>query len=194
MGTPAIIGGRTFVSGCDSNLHVLSTANGKELASVPLDGQTGASVAVRDNMLYVGTMSNQVLAIDLKQPAVTWRFESPRGQPFYASAAVSADRVIVGGRDKRVYSLDRNTGKEIWQFAAGRKVDSSPVIDGDRVFVGSSDGSLYVLDLSGGKRMQQFPLARRGEILASPAIGGHCLVIGTRDGTGGAVYCLGTKK
>lgn len=194
MGTPAIAEGRTFVSGCDSNLHILGTDNGKEIAAVPLDGQTGASVAVRDRTLYVGTMSNQVLAIDLATPAVAWRFESPRSQPFYASAAVTDGLVIVGSRDKRVHALDRKTGKEVWQYATGRKVDSSPVVDGDRVFVGSSDGNLYVLSLKAGKPLQKFPLGRRGEILASPSVAEHCLVIGTRDGNGGAVYCLGTKK
>jgi outer membrane protein assembly factor BamB len=194
MGTPAIIGGRTFVSGCDSNLHILSTDNGKEIATLPLDGQTGSSVAVKDKTLYVGTMSNQVLAIDLAKPSVTWRYESPRGQPFYASAAVTDALVIVGGRDKRVHALDRKTGKEVWQRLTGRKVDSSAVVDGNRVFVGSSDGSFYVLDRSDGKPLQKFPLGRRGEILASPAIAEHCLVIGTREGNGGAVYCLGTKK
>ena len=31
-GSPAVAGGRTFVAGCDSTLHVLDMANGKELA------------------------------------------------------------------------------------------------------------------------------------------------------------------
>jgi RNA polymerase sigma factor (sigma-70 family) len=191
MGTPAVSAGRSCVSGCDSHLHILRTDNGKEIATVPLGGQTGASVAVRDRMLYVGTMSNQVLAIDLAKRAITWRFESPRGQPFYASAAVTDNLVIAGSRDQIVYALDRKTGKQVWHFATGRKVESSPVVDGKRIFVGSSDGNLYVLSLEVGRPLQKFPLARRGEILASPAIAERCLVIGTRDGNGGAVYCLG---
>jgi len=193
LGTPAIVGDKTFVSGCDSNLHILSTVDGKELATVPLDGQTGASVAVKDKMLYVGTMSNQVLAIDLQKPGVRWRYESPRRQPFYASAALTETLAVIGGRDKEVHALDRRTGKEVWHFAADRKVDSSAVVDGNRIFVGSSDGNLYVLDIAGGKAVQKFPLTR-GEILASPAVGGHCLIIGTRGGTAGAVYCLGARK
>jgi len=190
MGTPAVFGNRTFVSGCDSNLHVLETAKGKEVAPVELEGQTGASVAVAGGQLYIGTMSKQVLDIDLKKMQVAWKYE-PRGQQdFYASAAVTDALVIVGCRDKRVYALDRKTGNEVWNFPTRRKVDSSPVVVGQRVFAASSDGSLYVLDLAKGTKLHQFVLGREG-ITASPAVGGHCLVIGTTDGV---VYCLGAKK
>ena len=42
----AVAEGRTFVAGCDSILHVVSTDQGKELAQVDLGGQAGASAAV----------------------------------------------------------------------------------------------------------------------------------------------------
>ena len=56
MGTPALIEGKTFAAGCDSTLHILNAADGKELSTVDLGGQV-ASAAVRDGKLYVGTMS-----------------------------------------------------------------------------------------------------------------------------------------
>ncbi|HEV3255842.1 MAG TPA: PQQ-binding-like beta-propeller repeat protein [Gemmataceae bacterium] len=190
MGTPAVFGDRTFVSGCDSNLHVLDTAKGKEVASVDLEGQTGASVAVAGAQIYIGTMSNQVLDVDLKKAQVRWRYESARQQPFYASAAVTDALVIVGCRDKRVYALDRKTGREVWSFQTKRKVDSSPVVVDKRVFAASSDGNLYELDLARGTKLHQFELSKEG-ITASPAVGGHCLVIGSTEGV---VYCLGAKR
>ncbi|HEV3203334.1 MAG TPA: PQQ-binding-like beta-propeller repeat protein, partial [Gemmataceae bacterium] len=54
MGTPAVVGERTFVSGCDSSLHVLDTTTGKELHAVELEGQTAATPAVMGDTLYVG--------------------------------------------------------------------------------------------------------------------------------------------
>lgn len=57
MGTPALVEGKTFAAGCDSTLHILNAADGKELSTVDLGGQVGASAAVRDGKLYVGTMS-----------------------------------------------------------------------------------------------------------------------------------------
>ena len=42
-GSPAVAEGKTFVAGCDSTLHVLDVATGKEDTSVDLGGQAGAT-------------------------------------------------------------------------------------------------------------------------------------------------------
>jgi outer membrane protein assembly factor BamB len=188
-GTPAVIGGRTFVAGCDSSVHVLDTATGKQLTSVDLGGQTGSTAAVAGDLLYLGTMTNQFLAVDWKKGAIAWTFEAARNpQPFYASAALTDTLVITGSRDKKVRALDRKNGQEVWSFATKGKVDSSPVVAGKRVYAPSLDGNLYVLDLARGTEVQKVELGRA--ILASPAVGGNCLVLGTLEG---AVYCLGSK-
>jgi outer membrane protein assembly factor BamB len=190
MGTPALADGKTFAAGCDSTLHILNAADGKELGTVDLGGQVGAAAAVRDNKFYVGTMSSQVLAVDLAKAEVAWSFEAPKRKlPFFASVAATEKLVISGSRDKRVYALDRATGKEVWSVPTDGKVDSSPVVAGDRVYVGSYDGRLYVLDLATGKELQRIQLD--GPVSASPAASGGCLVIGTEKGT---VYCFGAAK
>ena len=103
LGTPAVADGKTFAAGCDSTLHLLDAATGKELSSVPLDGQVGAGAAVRGNRLVVGTMTNDVIAVDLAKPAVAWTFQpDKRAQPFASSAALTDKLAIIGSRDKRV--------------------------------------------------------------------------------------------
>src|SRR5262249_48639876 len=102
-GSPAVVGNRTFVAGCDSALHVIDLATGQQLATVDLGGQAGATAAVSGNRLFVGTMTNEVLGIDWQKAEVVWRYEAAqRKQPFYASAAVTDKLVVVGGRDRRV--------------------------------------------------------------------------------------------
>jgi outer membrane protein assembly factor BamB len=190
LASPVVAAGRTYVSGCDSTLHVIDTKTGKELGAVQLEGQTGASAAVVGDDLYVGTMSNQMLAIDLKKEVIKWKYESAENpQPFFASPAVSGDLIIVGCRDKRVHAFVRQTWKPAWEFATEGKVDSSPVIAGKRVYVGSQDGNLYVLDLAGGTLVQKINLG--GPISASPAGAGGYLVIGTQNGI---VYGLGKEE
>jgi outer membrane protein assembly factor BamB len=189
LGSPAVVGERIFASGCDSTLHVLDAGTGKELAAVALSGQTAAAPAAVGEQLYLPAMNNQVLAIDWKKEEVVWKYAPDRRQPFYASAAIAAELVIVGGRDKRVHAIDRKTGAEVWTFATGGRVDSSPVIVGQRVFVGSLDGNLYALDLATGGEKKKLKLD--APIAASPAVGGECLVLGT---TGGTVYCFGAEK
>jgi outer membrane protein assembly factor BamB len=190
LSTPAVADGKTFATGCDSTLHVIDAATGKELGSVGLDGQVGAAAAVRGGRLVVGTMAEQVVVVDLAKPEVAWTFQpAKRPQAFFASAALTDKLAVIGSRDKRVYALDRAKGTEVWNFATGGKVDSSPVVAGSRVYAGSHDGSLYVLDLATGKELQRLKLD--GPISASPAVSNGWLVIGTERGT---IYGLGAAK
>lgn len=188
-GSPVVIGDRTFVAGCDSNLHVIDLKAGKSLVAVDLGGQAGATAAVTHDNLYVGTMTNQVQAVDLKKNVIAWTYEAKRrAQPFYGSAAVTDKLVIVGSRDRAMHAIDRVKGTPAWTFPTEGAVDCSPVVVGDRVVFGSADGNLYVLDLK-GVEMQRLPLG--GRILGSPAVADGRVIIGTTDGV---LYCLGAKK
>jgi outer membrane protein assembly factor BamB len=187
--TPAVVEGKTFISGCDAQLRVIDTAAGAEIASVNMEGQTGASPAVVGDRLFVGHFGNQVLGIDWKKPEVAWRYEHPERQfPFYSSPAATADRIIVGGRDKIVHCLDAKTGEAKWTFATKGKVDSSPVIVGNRVFIGSHDGNVYALGVDTGKELWRF--ATGAPVSSSPAVADGRLVIGNEAGK---LFCFGTK-
>lgn len=191
-GSAVVVGNRTFVAGCDSILHVVNIDDGKAIGTVDLGGQAAATAAVVGDHAYVGTMTNQVIAVDWKQLKKAWEFEPKRRQqPFYASAAVKDSLVVTGSRDKKVYALDRATGAEKWNFVTEGMVDASPVIVGNRVYVGclSTLGEFYVLDLATGKLVQKLELD--GAVTGSPAVGPDCLIVGTEKGT---VYCLGAKK
>ncbi|MFO0877041.1 MAG: PQQ-binding-like beta-propeller repeat protein [Gemmataceae bacterium] len=188
-GSTAVAEGRTFLVGCDSQMHVIDVTRGKELSSVDLDGQTGATAAVLGDMLYVGTMKNEVKAIDWKRSMVAWTFKPGRNaQAFYSSPAVTEKFVLIGSRDNRLHCIDRKTGKAAWSFLTGNKVDSSPVVAGNRVIVGSQDQKVYILDLETGKELQQLNLD--GPINASPVVVNQRVVIGTQKGT---LYCLGAR-
>jgi outer membrane protein assembly factor BamB len=189
FGAPAVADGKTFLVGCDSQMHVVGVDKGKEVRSVNLGSQTGASASVLGSHLYVGTMGREVKSIDWKKGEVTWSFKPNRaGGGFFSSPATTDKVVVIGGRDNRVYCIDREKGTQLWSFPTGNEVDSSPVIAGDRVVVGSKDGNLYVLDLKRGKQLQKVTLD--GPITASPAVVGGKVLIGTQKGT---LYCLGKK-
>jgi outer membrane protein assembly factor BamB len=187
-GGVAVADGKTFLAGCDSMLHVLDVKTGKELGNVDLKGQSGSAAAVFGDRLYVGTMSNQVIAVNLAKLKVDWEFEAPkRKQAFYGSAAVSDDLVVIGSRDDKIWAIDRKTGRARWDFLTDHKVDGSAVIVGERIFIGSFDKKFYVLNLK-GEKVAEFELD--GAIMGSPAVAGGCVVIGTEKGT---VYCFGGK-
>jgi outer membrane protein assembly factor BamB len=189
-GSPAVVGDRTFVAGCDSLLHVIDAKTGKSQGNIDLGGQAGATAAVFGNSIYVGTMSNQVLAVDWKNLKKQWTFESPRlQQPFYSSASVTKNLVIVGSRDKKLYAIDRISGQEVWSYSTDGIIDSSPLVVGERIYFSSQaeDALLYVLDLNGKKK---YTIELDKSITGSPAAGPDCILVGTEKGT---LYCLGAK-
>jgi len=190
-GSAAVSGERTFVAGCDSLLHCIDVTSGKSVGSIDLGGQAGATASVFGDGIYLGTMSNQVLGLNTKAFKKTWDFEAKRKQqPFYSSAAVTEKVIVLGGRDKRVYALDRLTGKEIWSHLTEGNVDASPTVVGNRVYVGSLSrtGEFYVLDLATGKEVQQ--LIFDSAVSGSVAVGKDSLYVGTDKGS---VYKLGKK-
>lgn len=189
-GSVSVSAGKTFLAGCDSKVHVINVKDGKEERSVDLGGQTAATAAARGDVIYVGTMRNEVKAIDWKKGEVVWTYKAARNaQAFYSSAAVNEKYVVIGSRDNSVHCIDRKTGNGMWTFPTGNKVDSSPVIAGSRVVVGSLDGKVYVIDLEKGKQVTSVTLD--SAIAAAPVVVGGKVLIGTQKGT---LYCLGVKK
>jgi len=184
--TPGISGGLAFIAGCDEIFRAIRISDGKEMFRVSSGSYTGASPALRGAFAFYGTFGNEVLMISLSSRRVAWRYQHPeRRFPFYSSAAVTADRVVVGGRDKMVHGLNA-AGKAVWTFTTGARVESSPAIVGDRVFVGSNDGKLYVLNLNSGAKIWEFNAG--SPLSASPAIANGRIVIGSQDGR---LYCFG---
>lgn len=185
--TPGVDRGLVYISGCDEQFRAIDAGSGKPVYSVPLGAYAGASAVVAGGEAYVGTFANEVVGLDLARRRVKWTYRHPsRSLPFYASAALTADHVVVGGRDKMVHCLARATGRARWTFLTRARVDSSPLVAGGRVFVGSSDGTLYELDLATGKKTWEFTAG--APLTASPAAAEGALVIGSQDGD---VYCFG---
>lgn len=186
-GTPAVLDGLAFIAGCDAVLRAIRITDGTESYQIASGAYTGASPLIEGGRAYFGTFNNDVLAFDLRTKRRVWRFaDENRKFPFYSSAAIAGNRIILGGRDKFIYGLDAATGKPAWTFATRARVDSSPAIAGGRVYIGSGDGRLYVLDAATGTKISEFDAG--AGITASPAIAGGRVVIGTQDGR---LYVLG---
>ena len=189
-GTPAIVNGAVVVSGCDGYLRIINIANGVEQQKIALGDYVAASPAILNNRAYAGTFGNQVLCAGLASSEILWGYEHPeRHFPFYASAAVTTDLLVIGGRDKMVHALNSQTGEPLWTYPAKSRVDSSPVIVGERVFFGTVGGELVGLHLNSGEKVWEFVVG--AAMIASPSVVDGKLVIGADDGR---IYCFGEKE
>jgi outer membrane protein assembly factor BamB len=194
--SPTIANGRVMLAGCDSLLHAINVSDGSEAFTVPIDGPTGATAAMRDDRVYFGTEGGTFYGIDVRTtggqvPAVLWSFRDPRrGQPIRSAAAVTEDLVVFGGQGKAVFALDPKSGQPKWTLPTRSRVDSSPVIAGERVVAATSAGKLYLLDATNnGEPIWEADLG--GGFTASPAVVDGRVIIGNTDGT---LYCFGAKS
>jgi len=179
-GTPAILDDRVVFGGCDAILHVVSAATGKATETLQLGSEchVAGSAALADGKAYFGHYGNQFVCIDLAAKKQVWAYDSPR-HAFFSSPAIGVDRIVFGGRDKKMHCARLSDGQPIWTFPTRRKVDASPVIVGDAVVFGSGDGRLYVLGLEDGEERWQYDVGK--SILSSPAVVDGRVFVGAND-------------
>ena len=127
------------------------------------------------------------------QVAPVWKVALPAP----LTAPVVADgRLYVAAKDGlTLYALDARTGKKVWSFVAGGRIDSPPTIDGQRVVFGCGDGWVYCLRAGDGALAWKFRAAPTDELivafdrLESPwRVHGSVLVLD------GVVYCTAGRS
>lgn len=180
-GTPAIHDGTVVFGGCDAVLHRVSVATGEAVSQLPLgqDCHVAGSVAMEKGKVYFGHYGNEFVCVDLKSGDLDWAYPSPT-HAFFSSPAIAEDRLVFGGRDKKLHCVRKDSGEPLWTFKTKRKIDGSPLICGDKVVFGSGDGRVYMLALEDGKELWQFEVGR--PIYSSPAIVDGMILIGANDG------------
>lgn len=107
-----------------------------------------SSPAVTGGVVYVGSLDDNVYALDARTGAKLWSFTA--GNSVQTSPAVANGVVYAGSWDDNVYALDANTGALLWIYATGDHVLSSPTVAKGVVYVGSWDDNVYALDARTG--------------------------------------------
>ena len=65
---------------------------------------------------------------------------------------VAAGKVFVAAVDRQtVYAFDATSGRRLWSYIAGGRVDSSPTYHAGVLLFGANDGNVYCLDAASGE-------------------------------------------
>jgi len=166
----------------------------------PVRGWSGPIVS--DNVLYVGSISGKVLALDLlkirdEEPESEWvkwgqDLESPGAGGFlacsarvstpmstYSTPAIGGGKVYVGGYDGYIYSF-RIDDQSMNKFDTGSAIVGSPIVADGTVFVGNSDGKFYALDLD-LNREPKWVFPTGDKIWSTPAVDNGVVYVGSSD-------------
>ena len=95
-----------------------------------------------------------------------------------AAPAVSKDTVYVGGTNRKLYALDKATGKIKWTFPTKGDTATTPVVVDDTIYFGCGDGKLYALDLNG---KQKWSFQTKDGVFSSPVYSEGLVLFGSND-------------
>lgn len=181
-----IRGTSVLLGGCDKSVQVVDVENGKLLRRLDVDAQTGATVAVNeDENAFLGTMGAEVIAFSPKDE-VLWRYmPEERKGPFRSNAAVTREKIYVGGQNRRLVCLDAKTGGELWAFTTRRNADISPVVAGEHVLFYALEGKVFLLNADTGEEIWQEEVG--GTLAAGPAVADGKFIVATGQGE---VFCF----
>jgi len=109
---------------------------------------------------------------------------------------VAGGKVYVAARDEHaVVALDAVSGKGVWRFLAGGRIDSPPTLSGGRALFGCRDGWVYCLRAADGRlawRFRAAPSERQvgahGRLESAWPVPGSVLV------RGGTAYCVAGRS
>lgn len=103
-----------------------------------------SSPAIAGRVLYIGSHSGKLIAIDLDRRVVSWTFQTDGSvQNGAAFSQSNGDKKTTGVYEGDFYD-DLVVG--VWKTFSIGSVLSSPVVDRDAVYFGSTDGNLYAIN------------------------------------------------
>ncbi len=125
--------------------------------------------------------------------AVKWR---AKGYDNLTALVVARGRCIFAEKDRHtVHCLDAKSGKAMWSYVAGGRIDSPPTISGNSLYFGCADGWLYRLAVSSGKMVWKRRIAPadlslfdHGQPASAWPLSGSVLVQGDK------VYCVAGRS
>ncbi|NOX54934.1 MAG: PQQ-binding-like beta-propeller repeat protein, partial [Planctomycetes bacterium] len=112
------------------------------------------------------------------------------------SPAIADGRVFVASIDTHtLHVLDMDTGKPLWQFTAGGRIDSPPTVFEGLVLFGSADGYVYALRASDGAMAWRFLAAPADQrLVAFEQLESAWPVPGNVLVYDGVVYCVAGRS
>jgi outer membrane protein assembly factor BamB len=146
ISTPIVKDGTLYFATSDSGLfHALDLKTGSPKYSLSFKHwPMFSSPAIAGHVLYIGSHSGSLIAIDLEQRAIAWTFHTDGSLPKAAALSDSNGEINYRAVFDGIFYDDLVVG--VWRMLSVGGVLSSPAIDRDALYFGSADGNVYALN------------------------------------------------
>lgn len=169
--------GCLFLPSLDHHLYAISLVDGTQIwQSESLDGAiVGTPALGEEHVLYVGTFSRAIVAIDGATGQTIWR--TPTKGWVWSGPILSDDRLYVGDLNGFFYALNASDGSIIWQLSPEQldgQIVGSPLIADESIFITTENGTLYNISADGKISWSQVV---GGKLYTSPRLAGELLLV-----------------
>lgn len=152
MCSPTSYEGMVFTGSNDGNLYCIDARTGKEIWRFSTMGPQTNPIIHRDRVLF-GHDDNTFYCLDLNGKLL-WKFPATRTINAWPPDAHDG-MVYLGCYDNKMYALDVETGRPVWEYKIGGV--SYPVrVYKNRVYFGSRENTVYCLDAREGRLVWKF--------------------------------------
>lgn len=141
-------------------------------------GELYSSPAVVDGLLYVGTKSGFVYALDATTGAARWRQDL--GNYIVRSSPAVVDGQVFVGSGTTLHALEAKSGKSTWTGSTSFSGSSSAAVADGVVYVASQSSVVYAFDAETGKQKWAFPTD--GPVFSAPTVVGETVLFGADNG------------
>ncbi len=186
----AIVGDQVYVPCLNGQLVSVDRKTGKQQWSYrsiesknPNDFAPGfkAAPTVTNELVYIGDEDGMMHAIDRRTGKAKWKFRT--GAEIAGSVALYGDKLVFGSHDSFLYCLKASDHTPAWKpFQTENFINCSTAIEADNTFIAGCDTKVRVINLISGKQVSEVPLGEGAYLIASPAVMGDVLYVGTHDG------------
>ncbi len=175
--SPAVSGGRVFLSSGDRRIVALEAGSGETVWEHEVTGPVDSSPAVAGDLVFAGLRDGRLIALDRADGSLRWEYTT--GEPVHASPTVHRGVVYIGSGDRRLHALDAVSGKARWTYETEGRVLRGAAVGDEVAALNSQDRLVHLLDIETGRYRLAVP-AR--DTNGSPAMDGDHVYIAETTG------------
>ena len=129
-----------------------------------------------DNVLYIGTFANELVAIDATNGTELYRF--PTEDWVWSGPAISGDRLYFGDLSGTFYAVNRKTGGSEWQIQSGGAIVGTPLVLDGAIYFTTEDGTLRSVNAESANNWEHM---FDTNLYSAPIISGSTILVATSD-------------
>lgn len=136
-----------------SQAYALNATTGDILWNFTLNNKVEASPFVEEGLVFVGTRSAKMFAINVSSGAENWSETLSGGNLRYSAPAYYNGLVVAGLDDGKVRALNSTNGSRAWMYNSGARIQSTILAKNGLVYFGnenSTSSNFYALNATNG--------------------------------------------